>query len=199
MACTVFLSVVRLWLCFFFFLLWFSRSHGHTTYPRRRSSSASWWRPTSSQTWPTVSEFTTHPQSPSAFPKGLQNRKLGNGSTQGVRTLRIQVACTLPGFFFFFYQKEIISNFKKRYRRVSVERCTHVPSEPKTPADWSGGGEGAPGRTGSARFLETVAEKLRRPPTASTFTTSNPWVSHDLKAEVTCWHADVRGLAWLTG
>lgn len=46
------------YLFFLFFSLRFPHSHGHTTYPRRRSSSASWWRPTSSQTWPTVSEFT---------------------------------------------------------------------------------------------------------------------------------------------
>lgn len=51
----------------------------------------------------------THPQSPSAFPQGLLNRKRGKGSTLGERTFRFRVACTLPGLS---YQRRLFEEKK---------------------------------------------------------------------------------------
>ena len=49
----------------------------------------------------------THPQSPSAFPKGLLNRKQGKQSTLLERTIRIQVALMLSGLS---YERRIFLN-----------------------------------------------------------------------------------------
>lgn len=50
--------------------------------------------------------------------------------------------------------------FKKRYRRVSVE--THVPSEPKTPADWSREGGGTWGGLDLPGSCVTKRQSQRR-------------------------------------
>lgn len=70
------------------------------------------------------------------------NRKKGSCSC-GRKNPSNPGGSTLSGFS---YQRRL---FKKRSRKVSVERRTHVPSEPKTPAARSreGGGLGA-GREG---------------------------------------------------
>lgn len=84
---------------------------------------------------------------------------------------------------FFLYQRRLLKKIKNKKRyRVSVERCTHVPSEPKTPADRSRGGEGPWGGLdlpGRCLYHKTVAEKLPELH-ASAFTTSNTWASHEL-------------------
>lgn len=114
----------------------------------------------------------THPQSPSAFPQGLLNRKRGKGSTLGERTFRIRVACTLPGLSYqrrLFEEKKDTGEFLWRVAHMCLLNQRLLLTEAGREV---GGGIG---RTESARFLsyqETAVVKLCRS-YASTFTTSS--------------------------
>lgn len=113
----------------------------------------------------------THPQSPSAFPQGLLNRKRGKGSTLRERTFRIRVACTLPGLS---YQRRLFKK-KKKDTGEFLWRVAHMCLLNQRLLLKQGGRWGGIGRTESARFLsyqETAVVKLCRS-YAWTFTTSS--------------------------
>lgn len=126
-------------LCVFDVSLWcyfvsFFGSHGHTTYLRRRNSSVSWWRPMSSQTWPMASEFTPTQSFLFPFPKnytaGCWEMARNGGRGRTLKESRWPAHCR--GFY-------IRGNYYKTYiqERFCGEMHTHVPCEPKAPADWS--------------------------------------------------------------
>lgn len=176
---------VSLWMIFFF---WFSHSHGHITYPRRRSSSASWWRPTSSQTWPTVSEFTPTHSLLRPLPKDY---KTGSGETDWLWE-KEPLESGWPAHCLGFHIKG--DDLKKKGFCGEMHTCAFWTKD----SCWlkQGWGGGDMGRTRSAWFLsyrETVAGKLCWPH-ASTFTTSTPpsitWMNNEQR-----WHVDIQ-ISW---